>query len=85
MSKKKVKPLAKKPCSCKKKKTPYYYKGVAFLMIQSGSEDAPTKKLKDFVIDFECKMNEMRYRPYAGIQMGKPPGGGCVPGSPGCQ
>ncbi len=83
MSKKKV-VIKKKPCKCKDKKKYYYYKGVAFLAIQSGSEDQPTKKMERFISEFSIQMHQMRYRPSVVGQFGKPPGGGCVPGQPGC-
>lgn len=76
--------MKKKEVKKVKKEKEYYYEGVAFLSIQSGSEDQPTHRLLKFVELFCSSMHKEKIRPYVVTQIGKPGGGGCVPGQPNC-
>lgn len=73
--------MAKKKCNCKPTKT----EQTSFLAYQSGSDD---KAMMDMVIEcigeLTVKLKENGIRLYSVIQSGVPPGGGCIPGQPGC-
>lgn len=75
--------MSKKKCKCKNNQEEDYYEGVTFVVYQSGNE--PTDRLLKLMQHFTCEMHEMRIRTYWANQIGKPGGGGCVPGQQGCQ
>lgn len=60
------------------------YYGRNFVNIQtSNTEIIPA--ILEALAKFTYELAKVNIITYSNIQGGKPPGGGCVPGSPGCQ
>lgn len=77
MSKKKAKPAKKKPCNCGGKCTGTCCQRCYGTLWVGGSNISEETR--------HCVMEFLKDGGTVYWLEGKPPGGGCVPGSPGCQ